>query len=131
MRSLRSLAKRFLILGGCALGLLPAAAAQADDWPQWLGPKRDGVWRGNDMGDLLCLDAQTGQKIWSRNFPKDYGAAVPVWGFAGHPLLDGDRLICLVGGPGSVVVAFDKDTGKEIWKALSAKEPGYAPPMIF
>src|SRR5438105_6872163 len=26
------------------LGIL-AAAAGADDWPQWLGPRRDGVWR--------------------------------------------------------------------------------------
>src|SRR5262249_34383612 len=23
----------------------PLAAARADDWPQWLGPRRDGVWR--------------------------------------------------------------------------------------
>jgi outer membrane protein assembly factor BamB len=28
-------------------------------------------------------------------------------------------------------VAFDKDTGKEVWKALSASEPGYCPPMIY
>ncbi len=54
-----------------------------------------------------------------------------MWGFAGHPLIDGERLICLVGGKGSVAVAFNKDTGKEIWKALSAREPGYAPPMIY
>ena len=30
------------------LGLALAAAAPAargDDWPQWLGPRRDGVWR--------------------------------------------------------------------------------------
>jgi outer membrane protein assembly factor BamB len=54
-----------------------------------------------------------------------------MWGFAGHPLVDGDRLICLVGGKGSVAVAFDKNTGKEIWRALSAKQPGYAPPVIF
>src|SRR5881409_441074 len=25
--------------------LLEASAARADDWPQWLGPKRDGIWR--------------------------------------------------------------------------------------
>src|SRR5687767_381982 len=25
--------------------LLFAAIARADDWPQWLGPKRDAVWR--------------------------------------------------------------------------------------
>ena len=61
---------------------------------------------------------------------KEYKMLIPTWGFAGHPLLDGDRLICLVGGEGSVAVAFHKDTGKEIWKALSAAEPGYAPPTI-
>src|SRR5437764_14150850 len=54
-----------------------------------------------------------------------------MWGFAGHPLIDGKKLICLVGGEGSVAVAFDKDTGAELWRALSAKEPGYAPPMIY
>ena len=38
----------------------------------------------------------------------------PVWGFACHPLIDGNKLICMVGGPGSTVVAFDKLTGKEL-----------------
>src|SRR5262249_8126439 len=42
-----------------------------------------------------------------------------------------EKLICLVGGKESVAVAFHKDTGKEIWKALSANEPGYSPPTIF
>jgi outer membrane protein assembly factor BamB len=46
-------------------------------------------------------------------------------------LLDGNKLICLARGEGSTVMAFDKDTGKELWRALSAREPGYCPPMIF
>jgi outer membrane protein assembly factor BamB len=83
------------------------------------------------MGDLLCLDAMNGKVLWSKNFPRDYQVTVPLWGFAASPLLDGDRLICLVGGPGHVAVAFHKDTGKELWRALSAREPGYAPPMIY
>src|SRR5438270_314229 len=62
---------------------------------------------------------------------KDYGAKTPLWGYAAHPLLDGQKLICMVGGEGSTVVAFDKDTGKEIWKALSANNLGYSPPMIY
>lgn len=217
--------------------LVLAATARADDWPQWLGPKRDGVWRetgildkfppggpkvrwrapvgegysgpavangkvyitdrllakgaqnpddpfdretavagtervlcldeatGNvlwkheypatyqisyaagprttpavaggkvytlgAMGDLLCLDAENGTVVWSKNFPKDYGAPVPLWGWAASPLVDGNRLICLVGGKDSLVVAFEKDTGKEVWKALSAKQTGYAPPVIY
>lgn len=81
-------------------------------------------------GHLFCLDADDGKVIWSRNFPHDFGAKTPEWGFAGHPLLDGQRLICLVGGEGQVAMAFDKDTGKELWRALSAKEPGYCPPTL-
>lgn len=83
------------------------------------------------MGHLYCCDADTGKVIWSRDTLADYAKTPPGWGFSGHPLLDGDRLICLIGGVDSVAVAFHKDTGKEIWKALTADEPGYAPPMIF
>jgi outer membrane protein assembly factor BamB len=83
------------------------------------------------MGDLLCLDAEQGTVLWSHDFKRDFGAKTPTWGFAGHPLIDGQKLICLVGGEGAVAVAFDKATGKELWRALSAKEPGYCPPMIY
>jgi outer membrane protein assembly factor BamB len=91
----------------------------------------DKVYTLGAMGDLLCLEAATGKLLWSKNFPRDFGATVPQWGFAAHPLLDGDRLICMVGGEGSVVVAFHKDTGKELWRSLTANEPGYCPPMIY
>jgi len=90
----------------------------------------DRVYTVGTMGDLLCLDTKDGKVLWSKNFPKDYKAEVPMWGFAGHPLLEGDLLICLVSGEGSVAVAFDKMTGKEAWRALSASQPGYAPPTI-
>jgi outer membrane protein assembly factor BamB len=89
------------------------------------------VYTLGTMGHLVCLDAKTGDLVWSKHLPTDYKMPVPMWGFAGHPLIDGNRLICLVGGNGSVAVAFDMDNGNEIWKALSAKEPGYAPPMIY
>jgi outer membrane protein assembly factor BamB len=82
-------------------------------------------------GNLFCLDARSGKALWSHDFKKEYGARTPLWGYSGHPLLDGRRLVCMVGGEGSAVVAFDKDTGKEVWRALTAKELGYAPPMIY
>ncbi len=81
------------------------------------------------MGNLTCLDTG-GKEIWSKDFQKDYGAKIPLWGIASHPLVDGNKLFCVVGGEGSVAVAFDKDTGKELWKALSAKEQGYCPPTM-
>jgi outer membrane protein assembly factor BamB len=85
------------------------------------------------MGDLRCLDVRDGKLLWSKNFVKDYDARLPIWGFSAAPLLDGDRLICLVGGKGSAVVAFDKDTGREKWKALTldSADVGYCAPMIY
>jgi outer membrane protein assembly factor BamB len=89
------------------------------------------VYHLGSEGDLRCLDTATGQLLWSHNFPTELGVKTPTWGFAGHPLVDGDKVICLAAGDGSVAMAFDKNNGKELWRALSAKEPGYAPPMIY
>ena len=206
--------------------LLAVAAARGDDWPQWMGPQRDAVWRESGVartipggglpvqggysgpavaegrvylfdyerragevanapndrtvlegservicldaasgavvwkheydcpysisyaagprctptvsggkvyalgaeGHLTCLDARTGAVVWTKDFQKEYGAPVPIWGFCGHPLVEGDLLVCLVGGRGSVAVAFDKDSGAERWRALTASESGYCPP---
>jgi outer membrane protein assembly factor BamB len=92
------------------------------------------VYTLGTMGDLYCLDAATGKVVWSRNLPQDYKVNVPMWGFAGHPLVDGDRVICLVGAANGAVVAFHKDTGKEIWKSVSAPRnvhgPGYCPASL-
>ncbi len=101
------------------------------------GPRATPVVSGGKVytlgaeGHLFCFDATTGKVIWSHDFKRDFSIQTPVWGFSAHPLLDGNKLICLAGGEGSTVVAFDKDSGKELWRALAAKEPGYCPPVIF
>ena len=82
-------------------------------------------------GDLHCLDAAKGNVLWRRNFVKEFGSKTPTWGFSAHPLIDGNRVISLVGGEGSAVVAFDVKTGKEIWRALTTKDIAYCPPVIY
>lgn len=82
-------------------------------------------------GNLTCLKADSGTVVWSKDLKREYQTKSALWGYAGHPLIDGDKLITLVGGEGSHLVAFDKRNGKEIWRALTSKEQGYAPPMIF
>ena len=88
------------------------------------------VYTVGAMGDLLCLDSATGRVVWQKNFVRDYGAEVPLYGFASPPLVDGDRLIVMVGGEGQVVMALDRHTGRELWKAGTASEPGYCAPLI-
>jgi outer membrane protein assembly factor BamB len=82
------------------------------------------------MGNLLCLDAAKGTMLWSKDLPKDCGVKVPLYGFCGHPLVDGKKLFCIAGGDGTTAMAFDKDTGKELWRSLSSKETGYSPPTL-
>lgn len=91
----------------------------------------DKVYTLGAMGDLHCLDVNKGDILWSKNLPKEYKAVVAQWGFAGHPLAAGNAIIVPAGGKDSVLVALDKDTGKELWTNLSAGEPGYGPPMLY
>lgn len=81
-------------------------------------------------GDLLCLDAETGEVLWKEQYNESYDTETPIWGYAAHPFVDGDTVYCVVGGEGSVAVAFDKVTGEEKWRALSAAEPGYCTPSM-
>jgi outer membrane protein assembly factor BamB len=92
----------------------------------------DRVYMLGRAGALSCRKVDTGEVIWQKDYLKEYGAELPVWGMTGAPLVDGPRLICLVGGtPNAKVVAFDKLTGRELWRSLSSDaEPGYAQLII-
>ena len=102
-----------------------------------IGPRTTPTVDGNHVytlgaeGDLFCLETETGQVVWHRNVRDDYRVETPEWGFAAHPLIDGDRIICMVGGKGTTVVAFNKLTSKEIWRNGDAPQPGYCAPMIY
>ncbi len=92
----------------------------------------DRVYIVGGTGILLCLNARTGEVIWQKDYVKDYGMQMPTWGITSAALIDGNRLIAVVGGrPDAKVMAFDKMTGKEIWRALpSDSEQGYCQPVI-
>ncbi len=100
------------------------------------GPRASPAVAGNRVytlgaeGDLHCLDTATGRVIWHRSFKQDYGVITQTWGFASPPLVEGDRVFCLVGGKDQTVVALDRETGRELWRALPGREPGYAPMTI-
>lgn len=81
-------------------------------------------------GNLTCLKTSNGDVVWSKDLKTEYKVATPIWGFCAHPLVVGDLIYVLVGGTNQVAVALDKNTGKEVWKALSNKLPGYCPPTL-
>src|SRR5438067_6325469 len=102
--------------------LVSGQVARGDDWPQWLGPKRDGVWR--ETG-ILTRFPKDGPKVRWRT-PIGYGYAgpavadgrvyimdllladgvkMPTNAFARTPLPGKERILCL-----------DEATGKVLWK---------------
>src|SRR5262245_1770637 len=204
-----------------AAALLATTTIRAEDWPQWRGPNRDGVWRGtgslatippggvknrwrarigngysgpvvaqgrvfvtdhkfnpevervlcfeeatgkplwlhtypcdyDDMeygngprasptvhegkvytfgtkGHLFCLDAAKGTVHWSKDLAKECNARIPRYGASAAPLVVGDLLVgCAGGQPEASVIAFDRHTGQERWKALKDR-PGYSAPIV-
>ncbi|MCA9064814.1 MAG: PQQ-binding-like beta-propeller repeat protein [Planctomycetaceae bacterium] len=81
-------------------------------------------------GNLFCFSATDGTIRWSKDLKLEYRTKTALWGYAAHPLVDGDRLLTLAGGEGSHMVALDKLTGREIWRSGTAPEQGYCPPTI-
>lgn len=92
----------------------------------------DRVYVVGAMGHMFCLRTDDGGVVWQKNFVDDYGTQLPTWGMVASPLVDGNQVITLVGGASnSLVVSFDKATGKERWRALEDSGVGYSPPVIF
>jgi outer membrane protein assembly factor BamB len=153
-----------------ALALLFAKTAAADDWPQWRGPNRDGVWRENGVVEkfsdsqlkikwraeigggycgptvaggrvfvadrvkkpeeverVLCFDAATGKKLWTRSYACPYGslsfpdgprASVTVHAGLAYALGTMGHLHCL-----------DAASGRVLWKKDLVKEYGVRMPI--
>lgn len=81
------------------------------------------------MGQLFCLDAKTGQKVWALSIQQQFGGQRPQWDYAASPLVDGNKVIVEPGGPTNTV-ALDKTTGQVIWKGGNSDVAGYATPVV-
>jgi outer membrane protein assembly factor BamB len=80
-------------------------------------------------GDLYCFDATTGSVLWQKDVQKDYPTNQLY--ISASPLIEGDLLILLAGAkPGATVIAFDKRTGKEVWKALDEPPTASSPVVV-
>jgi outer membrane protein assembly factor BamB len=87
----------------------------------------DRVYTYGTEGHLHCLDANTGKMIWGRRLSEQ---PTPMWGYASHPLVDGDLVYVTVADPKGILYALNKKTGELAWQAIPTKECGYSPPVI-
>jgi outer membrane protein assembly factor BamB len=101
------------VFAAVLLGFAAVGAAQADDWPQWLGPQRDGVWREDGVLDKF-----------PKNGPKVLWRAPIGMGYTG-PAVVGERVYVMdwkpdkpgrKPGPGKErVLCLSASDGKPIW----------------
>jgi outer membrane protein assembly factor BamB len=105
-------------------------------WQGGTGPRAtptvvDGkVYAYGATGLLHCLDAVTGEKVWTRDVLGENGIGNLEWGISASPLVY-DDLVVVTGGDkeGPTVLAYRQATGELVWQAGTAKAC-YASPML-
>jgi hypothetical protein len=92
----------------------------------------DFVYHENPHGNVICLDAKTGEVKWEVNTLETYNSENIQWALAESLLVDGDNVISSPGGPEVSLVALNKTTGEVVWKAPSVDNgAGYGSPILF
>lgn len=88
------------------------------------------VYTFGALGHMCCLDATTGKDVWHKDPRVDYQVNLPEWGLAASPVVFQNLVIIHPGAePDGCLIAFDRLTGKEAWRA--GKDPaGYCTPLI-
>ena len=83
------------------------------------------------IGNLACLEADSGEVVWAVNILEKFGGRNITWGLAESPLVVGDKVICTPGGKRVSMVALDRRTGEVVWTCTGAGDrPGYASPIL-
>jgi outer membrane protein assembly factor BamB len=89
------------------------------------------VYFESGKGTVYCYDANSGELKWSVDLLTKFDAKNVEWGKAESVLIDGNKLICMPGGPKNNIVALDRLTGKTIWISPGNGEPAaYNSPIL-
>jgi outer membrane protein assembly factor BamB len=102
------------------------------------------VYSCGHNGDLYCFDIKTHQPVWHVNIWTDFGGKpaaqggsgfgkpenFPMWAIAQCPIIYKDLLIVAPQAPNAGVVAYNKLSGKVVWKTSSLGILGYVSPSI-
>ncbi len=82
-------------------------------------------------GEALCLDAATGNKVWSVDMATKYGSRTPKWGIVEAPVILDDKVFFTPGGTEVSIVALNVNTGAEIWKSKATGDASaYCSPLL-
>jgi outer membrane protein assembly factor BamB len=122
----------------------PFAKKYTDEWGSGTRatPIIDGdrVYAQSCNGEFRCFELASGKTIWGASFEKDFGVkflgskanegTAARRGNNGSPVIDRDLIFVPVGQTdGASLVAFNKNTGKVVWKS-GTDEAAYSSPIV-
>ena len=89
------------------------------------------LYQMNPQGRLAAFEAKTGKPIWAVDLKAEFDSKFGVWGLAENVIVDGNKVLCMPGGPKGRIVALDKRTGKTLWANTEIQDTAaYCSPLI-
>jgi len=73
------------------------------------------VYHMNPTGRLAAYEARSGKELWDVDLVAKFDAKYGIWALAENVIVEGEKVLCMPGGPRGRVVALDKRTGKTLW----------------
>lgn len=97
--------RRLLVLGSTVIAIAAGVRAAAEDWPQYLGPERNGVYRGPALADTW--GPQGPKVVWRKSIGQ---------GLSGPVVVQGRVILFHRIGNQEIVDAIDARTGTAQWR---------------
>ncbi len=92
----------------------------------------DRLYHESPIGNVICMNAKTGEEIWSLNILDKFAGKNIKWALAESVIIDGPRAIVCPFGDKASIVALDKMTGEVVWTSESTGDmAGYSTPALF
>jgi outer membrane protein assembly factor BamB len=88
------------------------------------------VFSSGATGKLHCLDKKSGKVLWSHDLIKEFHGTVRVNGYSCSPIAYKDKIVMMVGGQASSLVAFNREDGLVVWKKHDFRNSTSSPIII-
>lgn len=88
------------------------------------------VFSSGATGKLTCLDKKTGKVLWSHDLLSEFHGTIRVNGYSCSPIAYKDKVVMMVGGPSSALIAFNQKDGSVAWKKHDFKNSTSSPILI-
>jgi len=89
------------------------------------------VYVTSGLGDVACVDANSGKMLWQSKASETYQGTCGNWGISESIIVFGDQIYYSPGGPQTMTIALNKFTGDLIWKSPSLNDKAaYVSPIL-